>query len=98
MMQVELRKDFSMCSSRLNRRDWLAVGVLAVAYAIGMLAAGGATWTRLYGPSPYHRLQADALLHGHLQIGDSIYNLDRSLAWYDGKIQQVWGLGVGLWL
>jgi hypothetical protein len=52
----------------------------------------------LYGLSPYHRLQADALLHGHLFLGDSINQLGPSLAWHDGHVQQVWGLGIGMWL
>lgn len=63
-----------------------------------MLLLGGASFANLYAPSPYHRLQADALLKGNLYIGDSIYQIGHDLAWHDGQVNQLWGLGVGLWL
>lgn len=63
-----------------------------------MLVLGGASFTHLYAPSPYHRLQADALLKGDLYIGDSIYQIGHDLAWHDGQVNHLWGLGVGLWL
>jgi hypothetical protein len=85
-----------LCRPRLWHR--LLIALFAVAYAIGMLAWGGATWTRLYGPSPYHRLQAAALLSGHLYIGDSVYELEQNLVLHNDRIQHVWGLGVGMWL
>lgn len=69
---------------------------LSVAYAVVMLSLCGGV--RLYSLSPYHRLQADALLHGHLFIGDSLAQLGPGLAWHNGHVQQVWGLGIGLWL
>ena len=56
----------------------------------------GSTW--FYEPSPYHRYQADALLHGHLCLSNSVNAMHPGLAWHDGHVQQVWGLGVGLWL
>jgi len=61
-----------------------------------MVSLGGGR--QLNGSMPYHRLQANALLEGHFSLADSIYQIDEGLAWYDGKVQQVWGLGVGLWL
>ena len=60
-----------------------------------MLSFGG-TW--LYEPSPYHRCQAEALLHGHFFLSDSIYAMQPGLVWHNGHVQQVWGLGIGLWL
>src|SRR5689334_2830624 len=50
-----------------------------------------------YFPSPYHRLQVDALLRGHFQLSNSIEQLELGLAWHNGAIQQVWGLGVPIW-
>lgn len=82
-------------------RSWFQLWLLAtysVAYAVTMLALGGTTLTKLYAPSPYHRLQADALLNGRLNLADSIYQIDHDLAWHDGQVNHVWGLGVGLWL
>lgn len=78
-------------------RAW-PLGFYSVLYAIAMLALGGATLTKLYAPSPWHRLQADALLNGHLHLGDSIDQIQHDLAWHDGKVNHVWGLGVGMWL
>jgi hypothetical protein len=51
-----------------------------------------------YEESPYHRYQADALLHGHFWLADSMHALQPGLVWHDGKVQHVWGLGIGLWL
>lgn len=70
----------------------------AICYALAMLLLGGATFDRLYAPSPYHRLQAAALLDGHLFLSDDVSRIEHDLAWHDGQINHVWGLGVGLWL
>ena len=67
----------------------------ALAYGVVMLSFGN-TW--LYEPSPYHRCQAEALLHGHFYLADSIDAMQPGLAWHNGQVQQVWGLGIGLWL
>ncbi len=63
-----------------------------------MIISSGAEFTKLYSPSPYHRLQADAFLNGHLYLADSIYKTRHDLAWHAGYVHQVWGLGVGMWL
>ena len=49
----------------------------------------------LASPS-YHSLQAQALLQGHFYLSDSITQIQPGLAWYHGRVQQVWGLGIGL--
>jgi len=63
-----------------------------------MLALDPTSFSNFYSPSPYHRMQADALLSGHLWLADSIDAVDLGLVWHDGRVQHVWGLGVGLWL
>ena len=63
-----------------------------------MMVLGGAEGEKLYAPSPYHRWQADALLRGDLHIADSIQQIAHDNAWYNGKVNHVWGLGVGAWL
>jgi len=83
--------------SRILRLRWVMV-LGAVLYGVLMVALSGATWSRLYSASPYHRLQADALLARRLCIGDSLSQMHSGLAWHNGRVQQVWGLGVGLWL
>src|SRR6266853_4283536 len=72
--------------------------LFAVAYGVLMLALQGGPFMRLRSESPYHSLQAKALLHGHFYIGQSLADVRPGLAWHDGHVQQVWGLGVGLWL
>jgi hypothetical protein len=78
----------------LDKSWWLLI-VYALAYGAVMLSFGD-TW--LYEPSPYHRYQAEALLHGHFYLADSIDAMQPGLAWHDGHVQHVWGLGIGLWL
>jgi hypothetical protein len=80
-------------SDILRRRYWALIG-FSLAYGAVMVVLGGT----LYASSPWHRLQADALLHGHLYLGDTLDQIRPGLAWHNGKVQQVWGLGVGLWL
>jgi len=67
----------------------------AFAYGFIMLSLDG---IRPYEISEYHRHQAEALLNGNLYLSDSLYALQPGLVWYNGHVQQVWGLGIGLWL
>jgi hypothetical protein len=80
---------------RGRAKSWWLLVVYALVYGAVMLSFGG-TW--LYEPSPYHRFQAEALLHGHLYLSDSIDAMQPGLVWHDGHVQHVWGLGIGLWL
>jgi hypothetical protein len=52
----------------------------------------------LYAPSPYHRLQVKALLSGRLSLSSSIEEVDHGLTWHNGNVNQVWGLGIPLWM
>jgi hypothetical protein len=54
-------------------------------------------WKHLYAQFPYYRLQVEALLQGRLSLGSSIEQIDHGLAWYNGQLNQVWGLGIALW-
>lgn len=76
-------------------KSWWLLIPYALAYGVVMLSFGG-TW--LYEPSSYHRYQAEALFHGHLYLSDSVDAMQPGLAWHDGHVQHVWGLGIGLWL
>jgi hypothetical protein len=81
----------------LTARRWPLL-LYCLVCAVAMLVIGGADFSRLYAPSPYHRLQADALLRGQLHLADSLDQIAHDLAWHDGQVNQIWGLGVGLWL
>lgn len=79
---------------RRNLHLWL----IAFANAVVLLILSGATPTRLYSPNPTHRWQASAMLSGHFYLSDSIFDVAFDNTFPDGKVQQVWGLGVPLWL
>jgi hypothetical protein len=81
----------------LTARRWPLL-LYCLVCAVAMLVIGGADFSRLYAPSPYHRLQADALLRGQLHLAASLEQIGHDLAWHDGQVNQIWGLGVGLWL
>jgi hypothetical protein len=80
------------CSSR-----WLLI-LFALGYGAVMLHLDGQSPRQLYGLSPYHRYQADAFLRGQLHLADSLQAIQPGLVWHDGRVQHVWGLGVGVWL
>jgi hypothetical protein len=76
---------------------WFFVA-FAIGYTLLFMHLSGGGITHLYSRSTYHRLQAEAMVNGHFGLADSIYQLKFDTAWYNGQVQQIWGLGVGLWL
>jgi hypothetical protein len=55
-------------------------------------------WGQWYSEQPIYRAQAHALLAGRFALSHDPAGLGLDLAWIDGGVQQVWGLGVPLWL
>ncbi|MBN1615091.1 MAG: hypothetical protein JW950_11545 [Deltaproteobacteria bacterium] len=47
-----------------------------------------------YSPYTHYLNQTKALLRGELALSDSPGDMQYDLAWYDGGLHQVWGLGV----
>jgi hypothetical protein len=86
--------------SRINIGwKWRGLVLIGAAfYAVALLFLAGFTVAYPYAPNPTHRYQAFALLDGHFYLSDSIYAVEFDHVFHDGKVQQVWGLGVGLWL
>ena len=76
---------------------WLWYGAFAFAavllYATGLVPQ----WGLWYGPSPYYREQTEALLRGSLALHSTATAMTSDLAWHNGGVQQVWGLGVPVW-
>src|SRR4051812_47956996 len=67
--------------------------VIAMVFTVGLFWIGfECQIDRLYASSPYHRLQVEALLDGRFSLSSSIEEIDHGLAWYNGRINQVWGL------
>jgi hypothetical protein len=73
----------------------------SVILVLGLMICCGVIpeWGRWYSPNVTHRLQTDALLHGHLALSDTPSTLGSlsSLAWAEGGVQQVSGLGIPIW-
>ena len=52
--------------------------------------------SRLYSTSIAHRLQTEALLHGHLSLSPQPFGYLNDFVWTGHGLQQNWGLGVPL--
>jgi hypothetical protein len=77
----------------------LVFGYFAIIYAGCLLIFCDVTpfWGQWYEFNSYHRLQAEALLHGKLALSHNPRDLAMDLCWSEGGVHQVWGLGVALW-
>lgn len=73
--------------------------LLATTYGCGLVVATGVipAWGRWFSPSPHHRAQVEALLQGKLALSENPAALRFDLAWAQGGVHQVWGLGVPMW-
>jgi len=85
----------------LRWRVFLCLLLITGAYAVGMLLSLGVvgSFGEIYPASePYLNIQASALADGHLELSQNVGNLAFDLAWAEGGVQQVWGLGVPGWI
>ena len=80
----------------LTRKQTL-VAALLLAMVVMWMTGAIPRWGQWYGPEPYYRAQVEAFLHGHLALSDQPEAVTHDLAWVDGGVQQVWGLGVPMW-
>ncbi len=71
----------------------------AVLYGLGIVVAVGLIplWGQWYSQSEHHRAQVQSLLHGALALSHEPSALAHDLAWSEGGVHQVWGLGIPLW-
>jgi len=78
--------------------SWCLVYEAAV-YGLGLVVIAGLipAWGQWYSESEHHRAQVNALLQGRLALSHDPARLDFDLAWAEGGVHQVWGLGVPLW-
>ena len=84
---------------RTHRKlSWL-LWYFAVVHGLGVLLLAGLIpeWGCWYSPSPHYRREVDAMLQGSLAVSQQPSALGHDLAWAEGGVQQVWGLGVSLW-
>ncbi len=69
-----------------------------VAAAVLLVATGQIrAWGDWYAISSPHRGQSRRLLEGRLPLSDDPRHMAHDLAWAQGGVQQVWGLGIPLW-
>lgn len=68
-------------------------------YGLGVVLACGLIpeWGRWYSASLAYRRQVEALMRGSLSLSSDPADLGMDLAWAQGGVHQVWGLGVPLW-
>lgn len=74
---------------------------LSAFLSIIFLYISGADFRRIYYPSHdlyYYRTQVECLLNGSFALSPHIEAMQFDLAWYDGGVQQLWGLGAPLWM
>ena len=67
---------------------------LAVMWVTGAIPR----WGQWYSEHPFYRAQVYAFFHGRLALTNHVEGVTHDLAWIEGGVQQVWGLGVPLWL
>lgn len=87
----------ALASRPLDRRRALIYAAL-LGVAVMWLTGAIPRWGQWYSEQPIYRAQAHALLAGRFALSHDPAGLGLDLAWIDGGVQQVWGLGVPLWL
>ena len=78
---------------------WLGWSGCAVALALGISFVTGLIpkWGKWYSVNMAYRRQTEALLSGALALDSDPRKLGYDMAWAEGGVQQVWGLGVPSW-
>jgi hypothetical protein len=69
------------------------VGALSICCLTGLI--GG--WGRWYSHDLTYRRQTEAFLRCETPLSRNIADLSWDMAWSEGGVQQVWGLGVPIW-
>ena len=77
---------------------YLILALISLFNSAWLLNEAGVTFTRSYAPTDYHRRQAAALLDGHFWLSRSIFDTQFDNCYVNGGVQQVWGLGVPMYL
>jgi hypothetical protein len=81
----------------LLRKFSAALVAAAVTVEFCVLTGAGNLLTHGYSSDVSYRRQTDALLRGQIALSNSLKDLRFDMAWIEGAVQQVWGLGVPLW-
>ena len=79
-----------------RRRTWLYA--LGLAILIVWLTGTIPRWGQWYSDQPFYRAQVSAFFDGRLALSHDVEAVTHDLAYIDEGVQQVWGLGVPIWL
>ena len=71
---------------------------LFIAMAVMWLTGAISRWGQWYSDQAFYRAQVHAFFEGRLALTHDVEGVTHDLAWVDGGVQQVWGLGVPIWL
>jgi len=71
----------------------------AIVLGLGIVLMTGLVpdWGKWYSSSMPYRMQTESLLRGEAALSYSPSALELDLVWFNGTIQQGWGLGVPIW-
>jgi hypothetical protein len=82
-----------------ERKQSMWLWYFAFLYAAGFLLLTGLVpdWGSWYSEKIHYREQTEAFFQGSLALESTPYAMRNDLVWHDGRVQQVWGLGVPAW-
>jgi len=80
----------------IRRRALLFAALLGL--AVMWITGAIPRWGQWYSEQPFYRAQVYAFFQGRLALSEHVEGVTHDLAWIEGGVQQVWGLGVPLWL
>lgn len=80
-------------------RKRISAACLSLFCSVGTIFLTGLIpgWGLWYSDHLSYRWQVERLLHGHLGMAPDPSGMAWDLAWGDGAVQQVWGLGIPFW-
>jgi predicted anti-sigma-YlaC factor YlaD len=81
----------------MSRRRTLVVA-LGLAVLVVWLTGAIPRWGQWYSNQPFYRAQVHAFFEGRLALSHEVEAVTHDLAYVDDGVQQVWGLGVPIWL
>ncbi len=93
------RKTCKSCPAVMGRSLMVLLASTSFVLALNVCVATALItgWGEWYSSSLAYRRQTEALLHGHLALSNSPSEIGFDMAWANGGVQQVWGLGVPFW-
>lgn len=83
----------AMWGARVSVVVGSAIAAVVICVVTGLIPR----WGHWYSVNPAYRRQTEALLNGSLALDADPGRVGYDMAWAEGGVQQVWGLGVPAW-